>query len=129
MSYAEWQREPSTWDVAFRLHMPYRAPRSRLAKFVWRRRLWLETTFALSMMQPWEKVVVMCAVWLLLGLFVTTAYLYFPQHVRYLCGRARYYLDGELSVPAALKWSASYLGNASSPFAYAVNALSAHEDL
>ncbi|KZT70703.1 hypothetical protein DAEQUDRAFT_667385 [Daedalea quercina L-15889] len=115
--------------------MPYRPPRTKLAAFLWRRRLWLETTFALSMMQPWEKVVVMCTVWLLLALFVTAGYLYFPRHVRYVCGRARYYLLGrELGMPAALKWSASYLvpwgeANVSSPWAYAVRAVSVHDDL
>lgn len=48
--------------------------------------------------------------------FVTGAYVYFPQHVRYVCGRTRCYLsERELDVPAALKWSASYFntwGNA-----------------
>ena len=58
MSYGEWKREPSAWDILFRLHLPYRPPRSKLAAFLWRRRLWVETTFALSMMQPWEKIVV-----------------------------------------------------------------------
>ena len=58
MSYGEWKRETSAWDILFRLHLPYRPPRSKLAAFLWRRRLWVETTFALSMMQPWEKVVV-----------------------------------------------------------------------
>ncbi|KAH9830210.1 uncharacterized protein C8Q71DRAFT_717379 [Rhodofomes roseus] len=128
MSYAEWQREPSTWDVLFRLQMPYRAPRGKLAVFLWRRRIWIETTFALSMMQPWEKVVVVCMGCLLLGLFATTGYLYFPQHVRYVCGRALYYLLGsELRVPTALK---SYLVpwgeiNASRPF----DVLGIHGDL
>lgn len=57
ISYGEWTRETSTWDIFFRLQLPYRAPRSKFAAFLWRRRLWIETTFALTMMEPWEKVV------------------------------------------------------------------------
>ncbi|EPS97129.1 hypothetical protein FOMPIDRAFT_1129140 [Fomitopsis schrenkii] len=133
MSYGEWKRETSSWDILFRLHLPYRAPRSKLAAFLWRRRVWLETTFALSMMQPWEKVVVVCVFWLFMVVFLISGYLYFPHHVRYVFGRTRYYLSGrELDVPAALKWSASYLNpwaNASNPLAYAVRAVSIGEDL
>ncbi|EPS98474.1 hypothetical protein FOMPIDRAFT_1105858, partial [Fomitopsis schrenkii] len=94
MSYGEWKRETSAWDILFRLHLPYRAPRSKFAAFLWRRRLWVEATFALSMMEPWEKVVVACVFWLLMALFLTGVYLYFPHHVRYVCSRARYYLSG-----------------------------------
>ena len=68
-----------------------------------------------------------------MAVFLTGAYLYFPQHVRYVCGRARYYLSGlEIDVPAALKWSASYLnpwGTASSPLAYAIGSVSIGEEL
>ena len=43
--------------VLFGLALPYRPPESSLGAFLWRRRLWFETTFALSMLQPWEKLV------------------------------------------------------------------------
>ena len=58
MSYAEWKREPTTAQVLFGLQLPYRPPRSPLAHFVWRRRVWVEVTFALSMLEPWEKFLV-----------------------------------------------------------------------
>jgi hypothetical protein len=36
----------------------YRPPKSALGAFLWRRRMWFEATFALSMLEPWEKVLV-----------------------------------------------------------------------
>ena len=62
-SSAEWKRQPTTADVVFGLELPYRAPSSRLGAFWWRWRLKVETTFALSMLQPWEKVLI--SEWLL----------------------------------------------------------------
>lgn len=58
MSYAEWKREPTTLETLFRLQLPYRPPRSFIGKFLWRRRVWVEVTFALSMLEPWEKFLV-----------------------------------------------------------------------
>ncbi|KAI1792222.1 hypothetical protein LXA43DRAFT_349852 [Ganoderma leucocontextum] len=58
MSYAEWKREPTTTEVLFRLQLPYRPPRSLIGKFLWRWRIWVEVTFALSMLEPWEKFLV-----------------------------------------------------------------------
>ena len=58
MSYAEWKREPTIPQVLFGLHLPYRPPRSLVGKFLWRRRVWVEVTFALSMLEPWEKFLV-----------------------------------------------------------------------
>ncbi len=58
MSQAEWKREPTTMQVLCGPQLPYRPPRSLVGKFLWRARVWLEVTFALSMLQPWEKVLV-----------------------------------------------------------------------
>ena len=55
-SLPSWKRVPSTRDVLFGLALPYRPPESSLGAFLWRKRLWFETTFALSMLQPWEKL-------------------------------------------------------------------------
>ena len=33
-------------------------PKSKVAIFFWRRRIWLESTFALTIYEPWEKVIV-----------------------------------------------------------------------
>ena len=58
MSYAEWKREPTLLETLFRLQLPYRPPSSFIGKFLWRRRVWVEVTFALSMLEPWEKFLV-----------------------------------------------------------------------
>ena len=58
MSYAEWKREPTITQVLFGLQLPYRPPRSLIGTFLWRRRVWVEVTFALSMLEPWEKFLV-----------------------------------------------------------------------
>ena len=36
----------------------YRPPKSALGAFLWRRQIWFEATFALSMLEPWEKLLV-----------------------------------------------------------------------
>ncbi|TFK81605.1 hypothetical protein K466DRAFT_449666, partial [Polyporus arcularius HHB13444] len=94
MSYAEWKREPTTMQVLFGLHLPYRPPRSFIGKFLWRRRVWVEVTFALSMLEPWEKFLVMVVMYLALGLLLTAIYLYLPHHLAFLTARASYYLLG-----------------------------------
>lgn len=55
-----WKSVPTMRDVLFGLQLPLRPPPSRLGGMIWRKRLWVETTFALSMLQPWEKFIV-CA--------------------------------------------------------------------
>jgi len=129
MSCTEWKREPSTYDVFFGLELPYQPPKGVVGGFVWRRRVWLETTFALSMMQPWEKVVVVCFFSILFATLLAGMYLYLPRHLEYLRGRATYYLLGhEIGVASAWKWSSNWVttGNATSPVKLA---LSLHDDL
>ncbi|KAI0700687.1 hypothetical protein C8T65DRAFT_612780 [Cerioporus squamosus] len=94
MSYAEWKREPTTTQVLFGLQLPYRPPRSLIGQFLWRRRVWVEVTFALSMLEPWEKFLVMIVMYLTLGLLLTGMYLYLPHHLAFLTARASYYLFG-----------------------------------
>ena len=55
-SLPAWKRVPTTADVLFGLALPYRPPESSLGAYLWRKRLWFESTFALSMLQPWEKI-------------------------------------------------------------------------
>jgi len=68
------------------------------------------------MMQPWEKVLIVCLMTLLWGLFTAGIYLYLPQHFKYLHGRAMYYLLGtETGLPspwATVANSTSPLGGA-----------------
>lgn len=89
----------------------YASPKSNLGKFLWRKKMWVESTFALTMLERWEKILVgqllkitiafsyahMCLVALFVFvwfLFVAGATTYLPQHLKFLTRRARYYLLG-----------------------------------
>lgn len=56
-SIATWKHVPTTTEVLFNLRLPYQPPTSAVGAYIWRKRLWVETTFALTMMQPWEKLI------------------------------------------------------------------------
>lgn len=51
-----WKSTPTTAAVLFGIEMPYRPPKSTFGALLWRRRVWLETTTGLSLLEPWEKV-------------------------------------------------------------------------
>lgn len=53
----EWTRQPSSFEAVFGLELPYKAPKNPIAAYIWKWRLWGEVTFALSMLEPWEKLV------------------------------------------------------------------------
>lgn len=53
-----WKSTPTTAAVLFGIEMPYRPPRNPVGAFLWRRRVWLETTTGLSLLEPWEKFVI-----------------------------------------------------------------------
>lgn len=55
-SVAEWTRQPSSFEAIFGLELPYTPPKNPIAACIWRWRLWGEVTFALSMLEPWEKL-------------------------------------------------------------------------
>jgi len=108
-SSAEWKRQPTTVDVVFGLELPYRAPDNFLGTFLWKWRLWFETTFALSMLQPWEKVLIMFIVNSVLFLLTTGILLYFPSHLVTMSKRAMYYLLGNEGADMGLSESISRL--------------------
>ncbi|KAG8859884.1 hypothetical protein FRB91_006007 [Serendipita sp. 411] len=66
----------------------YPIPQSSFSKFLWRKKMWVEATFALSMLERWEKILVVCL------LFVAGSTIYLPQHLLFLTRRARFYLLG-----------------------------------
>ena len=51
-----WKHVPSTLAAIFAIELPYRPPQSKFGAVVWRWRFWLETTVGLSLLEPWEKV-------------------------------------------------------------------------
>ncbi|KAF9527244.1 hypothetical protein CPB83DRAFT_427834 [Crepidotus variabilis] len=70
-------------------------PSSRLGVFFWRWRMWFESTFVFSMLEPWEKVMLLIIISFLFLLLGSSVLKYLPQHLRFLRGRAVYYLWGQ----------------------------------
>nr|GAT58893.1 predicted protein [Mycena chlorophos] len=71
-----------------------RKPDGAVAEFLWRRRMWFETTFVLSMLEPWEKIMLLTIFAVLFILVCSGIVLYLPQHMSVMKGRAIYYLWG-----------------------------------
>ncbi|KAI0780341.1 hypothetical protein BD413DRAFT_462759 [Trametes elegans] len=117
MSYHEWKRETSLLQILFDPQLPYRKPDSALHRFFWRRRVWVEVTFALSMLEPWEKVLILVVIYAALLLLGTAAFFYLPHHLAFLRARAAYYLFGSTDAASdslvRLKDAASWGLNAS----------------
>ncbi|THH20822.1 hypothetical protein EUX98_g8506 [Antrodiella citrinella] len=110
-SAAEWKRQPTTAEVIFGLELPYRAPDNFIGSLLWRWRLWFEATFALSMLQPWEKVLIMFIVNSVLVLLVTGILLYFPSHLVTMSKRVMYYLLGTEAADIGFSESLSRLAS------------------
>ncbi|KIR35671.1 hypothetical protein I352_01948 [Cryptococcus deuterogattii MMRL2647] len=86
-----------------------------------RRKLWewstkFECTFALSMMQPWEKAVIWSTLTIITLLFWFSVYTYLPGHLAYLSRRYAYYVYGDEAahldyfVPRVGEWVGSQVG-------------------
>ncbi|KAG8678495.1 hypothetical protein FRC09_019790 [Ceratobasidium sp. 395] len=71
-----------------------RTPSSAIKRFLWRRQIWFESTFALSMLEPWEKILIMGVIFFTSALFVMGAVRYLPGHVTIISKRALFYLHG-----------------------------------
>jgi len=71
-----------------------RTPSSAIRRFLWRRQIWFESTFALSMLEPWEKMLIFGVLLLIITLSVTSAVRYLPGHVSIISRRALFYLHG-----------------------------------
>ncbi|KAG9079969.1 hypothetical protein FRC06_007232, partial [Ceratobasidium sp. 370] len=56
--------------------------------------IWFESTFALSMLEPWEKMLILGVLLLISALSVTGAVRYLPDHVSVVSRRALFYLHG-----------------------------------
>ncbi|KAF9007740.1 hypothetical protein BDZ89DRAFT_917749, partial [Hymenopellis radicata] len=72
-----------------------RPPKSPVALFFWRWRMWFESTFVLSMLEPWEKILLLTILSISITLFMTAALKYMPQHLERMQRRAVYYLSGQ----------------------------------
>ncbi|KAI0764684.1 hypothetical protein C8Q74DRAFT_1205469 [Fomes fomentarius] len=90
----DWKRTPSTVEALFAIDLPYRPPKNPVGAFLWRQRIWIETTCGLSLLEPWEKLLVLTILHLFLTLLCTGVYKFAPQQVSQLYRRALYYLFG-----------------------------------
>lgn len=81
-----------------------RPPKSAVAQFFWRGRMWFETTFVLSLMEPWEKVLVLTILTVVFSLFMTGLVTYLPQGAERMHRRAVYYLWGQEGGDIARVW-------------------------
>ncbi|GJE93990.1 hypothetical protein PsYK624_101570 [Phanerochaete sordida] len=89
-----WRTTPSTAAALFSVEMPYRPPKSRVGAFLWRRRMWLETTMGLSVLEPWEKLMILVIFYLLITVTATGVYRFLPQQLDVLHSRTVYYFFG-----------------------------------
>ncbi|EJT99695.1 hypothetical protein DACRYDRAFT_117881 [Dacryopinax primogenitus] len=73
-------------------------------------RKWLlfESTFALSMLEPWEKVLVLSLCFFLFSLITIGVCRYLPYHIQFLARRASFYILGDES--AHVRQLATLLG-------------------
>ncbi|EKM77589.1 hypothetical protein AGABI1DRAFT_108085 [Agaricus bisporus var. burnettii JB137-S8] len=63
--------------------------------FLWRQRMWFESTFVLSMLEPWEKVLLLSILIFSSLLIVTALFKYLPHHLNVMHHRAVYYIWGQ----------------------------------
>ncbi|GBE85056.1 hypothetical protein BKA93DRAFT_749825 [Sparassis latifolia] len=93
-SLERWKAVPTTAEVLFSLRLPYKPPRSPVAAFIWRKRLWFETTFGLESAESWEKVLVLMVYLTPFVLLLVIIYSYLPTLVQFLQRRAVHHLTG-----------------------------------
>jgi hypothetical protein len=72
----------------------YKPPRSATRRFFWRWRIVFESTFALTMLEGWEKILIVGLMAIFWGLLVTGIVRYLPYHLQFLYRRTIYYLSG-----------------------------------
>ncbi|KZV76879.1 hypothetical protein PENSPDRAFT_679894 [Peniophora sp. CONT] len=87
-------RQPG-WGTTFSGEMaPYSVPRGYIAGFLFRWRLWFECTFAFTMLEPWEKGLLIIIAAIVFTLLAKGIFQYLPMHLVFLYQRAKYYLHG-----------------------------------
>ncbi|EIW84083.1 hypothetical protein CONPUDRAFT_119658 [Coniophora puteana RWD-64-598 SS2] len=71
--------------------------------YLWRQRVKVESTLAMSMLEPWEKLLCVIIATLFALLLMTGIYQYLPQHVSVMQKRAIYYLFGQEGEDSVLR--------------------------
>ncbi|KZV94086.1 hypothetical protein EXIGLDRAFT_835286 [Exidia glandulosa HHB12029] len=76
------------------LDLTYAPPQTSVKRFFWRQRMRFETAFAISMLEPWEKILVLLLLLALSQIFLVGTFKYLPHHLEFLRQRAMFYLEG-----------------------------------
>ncbi|TFY50201.1 hypothetical protein EVG20_g11660 [Dentipellis fragilis] len=95
---------------------PFEPPQSFLGAFLWRKRMWFETTFGLSVFEPWEKILFMIIFMTITTLIATAFVKILPAQLVSMYHRTLYYLLGLDATPALalpisvpnLNWTTHY---------------------
>jgi len=62
---------------------------------MWRCKMWVWTTFAFSMLEPWEIILLLTIFSVFFLLVITGLFKYLPQQLVFLQLRSAYYLWGQ----------------------------------
>ncbi|KAM3533923.1 hypothetical protein MY4038_002801 [Beauveria bassiana] len=68
---------------------------AQFTKWLRKKQIQIEVTFAVYMFTPWEKFAFYSIVFLLFSLTFIAAVLYLPHHITVLAGRVWYYINGD----------------------------------
>ncbi|KAG9079970.1 hypothetical protein FRC06_007233 [Ceratobasidium sp. 370] len=74
--------------------------KSPVRKFLWRKRVWFESTFALSVMEPWERMLVLTFFFITWALTAVAAYRTLPGTLHFWNRRMSFYLHGNETMGA-----------------------------
>ncbi|KAJ3517580.1 hypothetical protein NMY22_g13935 [Coprinellus aureogranulatus] len=89
-----------------------RKPEGMVSVWVWRWRMWFEATFVLSMLEPWEKIMMVCIFLVMSALCTYTVITYLPHHLTLMKRRATYYLVGQEGDERLLwQWASQVYGS------------------
>ncbi|KAG7095156.1 hypothetical protein E1B28_005935 [Marasmius oreades] len=91
-----------------------RPPKSRMGPvyYSWRIRMWIEGTFVLHMLEPWEKLLILLIFLVSLVLLMTGVVRYLPHHLSVMQRRSAYYLWGnENDEGWVLHWIGKAIGS------------------
>ncbi|KAH8114484.1 hypothetical protein DFH11DRAFT_1594743 [Phellopilus nigrolimitatus] len=81
----------------------YKQPSGLVSGFIWRIWIWTETTFALSLMEPWEIILIFIVVGIMTMVLTVGLVRYFPHTIMAALQRAQYYFSGSDSLVKSLK--------------------------
>ncbi|KAI0777970.1 hypothetical protein BC629DRAFT_1441192 [Irpex lacteus] len=97
-----WKHTPTVAETVFALDLPYRPPTNPIGALIWRKRMWVETTLGLSLLEPWEKLMTLLLFYCLLLLTMTSVLRFTPLQLSLFQERLTYYFYGHEAKGAAV---------------------------